>query len=92
MLNSGCSKECQCNEFGSLNVSCDPIMGQCYCKDNIVGLLCSKAADGFYYRVLDDIKFEAEEAELSPVTLLYVAQFPCYCIVHRWSVLLYQSQ
>lgn len=68
-MTSGCSKECQCNEFGSINETCEPIFGQCYCRDNIVGLVCSKPADGYYYRVLDDIKFEAEDTELLPVRL-----------------------
>jgi hypothetical protein len=33
---------CDCNEFGSLSSNCDPITGQCPCKDKYVGRTCSQ--------------------------------------------------
>ncbi|OAF68069.1 Laminin subunit gamma-1 [Intoshia linei] len=33
-------KECQCNEYGSLNEICDNVSGQCECKKNITSRKC----------------------------------------------------
>ena len=33
---------CDCNEFGSLSSNCDPLTGQCPCKDKYVGRTCSQ--------------------------------------------------
>ena len=59
---------CSCNVIGSLDISCDAILGDCTCKDNIVGIVCNRPADGYYYKTLDDIIFEAEYAERSSVS------------------------
>ena len=67
-MQNGCSSMCLCNVIGSLDTSCDAILGDCTCKDNIVGTVCNRPADGYYYKTLDDIIFEAEYAERSSVS------------------------
>ncbi len=42
-------------------MSCDAIDGQCNCKENINGPVCTGLQDGYYYKTLDDILYEAEE-------------------------------
>lgn len=47
-LDSGCSKRCDCDPYGSLSPNCDQTTGQCKCKANIVGLQCTQCSPGFY--------------------------------------------
>ena len=42
---------CDCNEFGSMSTNCDPLTGQCPCKDKYVGRTCSQC------KVTDHNKF-----------------------------------
>ena len=50
--------------MGSIGIACDPVSGQCTCKDNIAGDLCDRPMEGYFYKTLDDIIFEAEDAHL----------------------------
>ena len=43
----GC-QPCNCNPFGSTNQYCDPVTGQCLCKDNVDGLQCDRCMDGYW--------------------------------------------
>jgi hypothetical protein len=43
---------CNCDEYGSLDVQCDIVTGQCPCKENFMGQRCdlceeNKYRDGF---------------------------------------------
>ena len=55
---------CQCNPLGAIGTACDPVSGQCVCKDSITGDLCDRPVGGYFYKTLDDILFEAEDADL----------------------------
>ena len=48
------------------------MLGQCYCKTNVTGTLCNEPASGYYFKAMDDLIMEAEEAQLSPVCLILV--------------------
>ena len=39
---------CNCDYQGSLNSSCDPISGQCYCQVNVTGRMCDRCITGYY--------------------------------------------
>jgi Laminin EGF domain len=44
--------ECNCDQYGSLDVQCDILTGQCPCKENFMGQRCdlceeNKYRDGF---------------------------------------------
>ena len=74
-LSSGC-QPCDCNLGGSESPVCDqnsPI-AQCPCKPNIRFVTCSAPNLGYYFKLLDSIVFEAEEASFPQVqsTLNYV--------------------
>ena len=43
----GCAP-CSCSPVGSLSLSCNPLTGQCLCKDNVQGHKCDQCMDGFY--------------------------------------------
>ena len=43
----GCAP-CSCSPVGSLSLSCNPLTGQCQCKDNVQGHKCDQCMDGFY--------------------------------------------
>ena len=62
-LASGCDSPCQCNPVGSIGITCHPVSGQCTCKDNIAGDVCDRPMAGYFYKTLDDIVFEAEDAD-----------------------------
>ena len=47
-LEFGCSAQCICDPFGSLNPVCDQKSGQCVCKPNIGGLKCNICLSGYY--------------------------------------------
>lgn len=72
-LAEGCMSPCQCNPLGSVGVACDPVSGQCLCKDNVTGDLCDRPVVGYFYKALDDIIFEAEEA-------LFVVSSECHSL------------
>ncbi|KAK3093068.1 hypothetical protein FSP39_010666 [Pinctada imbricata] len=42
----GCSP-CECHPQGSTSQFCDPVSGQCQCKDHVTGRRCDRCADGF---------------------------------------------
>ena len=37
-----CLLACKCNQFGSSSEKCDPLTGQCPCKEKYVGRTCSR--------------------------------------------------
>ncbi|XP_040553355.1 usherin isoform X3 [Gallus gallus] len=43
----GC-EPCWCNSHGSVNQFCNPLTGQCNCKEQVKGLLCDTCVDNFY--------------------------------------------
>lgn len=65
----GCNKACNCDPFGSLNMSCDIETGQCPCRPNITGSMCNRPEPGYYYSPLDDVTFDAEEVNFSSVSV-----------------------
>ncbi len=71
-LSSGC-RACQCNLGGSISQICDRSSpdGQCPCKPNIQGTLCTGPAPGFFFPTLDAFPFEAEDLTSLPVRNLF---------------------
>nr|XP_054596449.1 laminin subunit alpha-3 isoform X2 [Nothobranchius furzeri] len=45
---NGGALPCDCNMSGSTGTLCEPIGGQCPCRQHIIGRKCSKCATGFY--------------------------------------------
>uniref|UniRef100_A0A8B9SU76 Usherin n=1 Tax=Anas platyrhynchos TaxID=8839 RepID=A0A8B9SU76_ANAPL len=43
----GC-EPCWCNSHGSVNQFCNPLTGQCNCKEQVKGLHCDTCVDNFY--------------------------------------------
>ncbi|KFP29937.1 Usherin, partial [Colius striatus] len=43
----GC-EPCWCNSHGSVNQFCNPLSGQCNCKEQVKGLHCDTCMDHFY--------------------------------------------
>ncbi|XP_055581897.1 usherin [Falco cherrug] len=43
----GC-EPCWCNSHGSVNQFCNPLSGQCNCKERVKGLRCDTCMDNFY--------------------------------------------
>ena len=44
---SGQCKACDCNRYGALSKDCDPVTGQCLCKQKYIGRTCSQCKGGF---------------------------------------------
>lgn len=57
--------------MGSVGRSCS-LSGDCYCKPNITGQLCSVPSNGYYYRLLDYDIAEAEYGSFSMVSILII--------------------
>ena len=53
----GC-EPCNCNEGGSKSLLCNPITGQCDCKENIKGLKCDEIPDEFYVEINVTVEVE----------------------------------
>lgn len=45
--NSG-ALPCNCDPSGSIGPDCDPVGGQCPCRQHIIGRQCTRCATGFY--------------------------------------------
>uniref|UniRef100_A0A3Q3MFH8 Laminin subunit alpha 3 n=1 Tax=Mastacembelus armatus TaxID=205130 RepID=A0A3Q3MFH8_9TELE len=45
--NSG-ALPCNCDKSGSTETTCDPVGGQCPCRQHIIGRRCTKCATGYY--------------------------------------------
>ncbi|XP_041351149.1 usherin-like [Gigantopelta aegis] len=43
---TGLCTPCQCNEAGSLNNTCSPITGMCFCKQFVIGKQCNMCVNG----------------------------------------------
>ncbi|XP_077580678.1 laminin subunit alpha-3-like [Stigmatopora nigra] len=56
----GC-QGCECDLGGALSKACDATSGQCRCRQNIVGLQCTKPAPSYYFPTLHQLKFEVED-------------------------------
>ena len=68
-LANGFCRPCACNIAGSESQVCDqdsPV-AQCPCRPNIDSSTCTAPLPGFFFRAVDEIRFEAEEAEFSQV-------------------------
>ncbi|XP_028448188.1 laminin subunit alpha-3 isoform X2 [Perca flavescens] len=39
---------CNCDESGSTGTTCDPVGGQCPCRQHVIGRRCTKCAMGYY--------------------------------------------
>ncbi len=61
-ISSGCPA-CECDFGGSISSVCDQDSpnGQCFCKANIQGTLCSIPVPGYYFQTLDSFIYEAED-------------------------------
>ncbi|CAK9302646.1 unnamed protein product [Gordionus sp. m RMFG-2023] len=42
------AKQCNCDNQGSISYSCNPVGGQCQCKDNIIGRTCLRCKSGYF--------------------------------------------
>ena len=73
-VSRGCHP-CGCNLGGSESTICNQstVDAQCPCKPNIDSITCTAPLPGYFFRPLDFILFEAEEAELSQVWLLQLS-------------------
>ena len=40
--------ECSCSIFGAVNGTCNKVTGQCYCRQNRIGLKCDACAQNTY--------------------------------------------
>ena len=69
-LSSGCIP-CQCNVGGSVSQVCerDSSNGQCRCKPNVQGTLCTAPTPGFFFTTLDTFLVEAEDVTPLPVSI-----------------------
>ena len=63
---SSCTK-CACSVMGSVNISCNST-GGCYCRNNFYGLKCDQIRTGFYVPSVGQLTYEAEDADISPVS------------------------
>lgn len=39
---------CNCDKSGSTGATCDPVGGQCPCRQHVIGRQCTKCATGYY--------------------------------------------
>lgn len=42
LLNTHIIIECKCNTTGSIQTHCEPILGQCDCRENVIGRTCDQ--------------------------------------------------
>ncbi|GFO21134.1 laminin subunit alpha-3 [Plakobranchus ocellatus] len=56
----GC-QGCNCNRGGSLSDICDPVTGQCRCKQRVTGRRCDQPLSGYFVPYLHQYKFELED-------------------------------
>lgn len=59
---------CNCDQYGSLDVQCDILSGQCPCKENFMGQRCdlceeNKYRDGFECPSMTDQSTEMRNAD-----------------------------
>ncbi|KAM8850161.1 laminin subunit alpha-3-like isoform 2-T2 [Spinachia spinachia] len=45
---NGGALPCSCDESGSTDTACEPVGGQCPCRQHVIGRRCSKCATGYY--------------------------------------------
>lgn len=45
---AGCPSQCQCNKLGSWSNTCDPITGQCQCRQGVGGVHCERCDPGYW--------------------------------------------
>lgn len=79
-LSSGC-RSCNCNMVGSESSECDqnsPV-AQCPCRPKVDSIRCNTPIPGYYFKPLDSILFEAEEAAFSNVcSMLFCVSAMCF--------------
>ena len=84
-LSSGCPT-CDCNFGGAISQICDQesTNGQCPCKPNIIGTLCSIPSPYHYFMALDSFIYEAEQTPMPPVSeiplLGHLKQIPIFLL------------
>jgi hypothetical protein len=42
------AQECSCHPIGSESFNCDPLGGQCPCKENVIGRTCDMCSTGYF--------------------------------------------
>lgn len=67
----GC-QPCGCDIGGSYDNDCDFSSGQCNCKPGITGRACDQAIPGFFVTDLDYLRYEAELARSTGVSLGFI--------------------
>ena len=86
--------ECQCNEDGSVDTSCDDGSGKCSCNPNIVGNKCTQCAaehfafptcDGKYYCQVgygvSNLQIQLKKYETAPYFFLLNQNLTCHCLL-----------
>ncbi|XP_032875419.1 laminin subunit alpha-3 isoform X3 [Amblyraja radiata] len=56
----GC-QGCGCDVGGSANLTCSTMSGECQCRENIEGRICSKPRSQHYFPDLHHLKYEVED-------------------------------
>ncbi|KAL4226155.1 Laminin subunit beta-1 [Mactra antiquata] len=70
---NGC-RPCDCDVGGATGAACDVNNGQCTCKPNIQGRQCHQVVPGFFFTRMDWYTYEAEFAEGSRNTRVYIRE------------------
>ncbi|XP_065066667.1 laminin subunit beta-1-like [Rhopilema esculentum] len=69
----GC-QPCGCDVGGAYNDNCDEITGSCECRPNIIGRKCDMPRPGYFFALMDQNRFEAEDAVPAPGSVFSVVK------------------
>ena len=73
---------CNCDQYGSLDVQCDIVSGQCPCKENFMGQRCdlceeNKYRDGFECPSMSETNVALLDAPFDHLQLVHHATAKC---------------